>query len=56
MITNYERAVELLENADPAGSAYAALALIDAVKEFTEQLHILYNNFWELQLRNEQNR
>ena len=54
--TNYELAKELLDNADPAATPAAMLALIDKMTEFENSLQMFYDNLWELQLRNEQMR
>ncbi len=54
--SNYELAKELLDNADPAATPMAMLALIDKMTEFTETLEVFYNNLWTLQLRHEQMR
>ena len=54
--SNYELAKELLDNADPAATPAAMLALIDKMTEFAEQMDFFYNNLWELQMRNEQMR
>jgi hypothetical protein len=50
----FNQAKALLNNSDPAATAAALLAHIEAMREFTNELAIHYDNMWELQMRREQ--